>query len=591
MRDKVTKITRSMKRITALLTLFLAMTFISCKSGKTVGENPFFAEWETPYGVPPFDKIEPEHFLPAIERGMSLHEAEIDAITSNNDAPTFENVILAYDASGKMLSQVELIFGMLCAAENTSEMQALEEQIMPRMAAHADKIRLNGKLFERIKAVYDRRAALGLDAEQSRLLEKTYRSFVRAGALLDAERKARLKAINEELSLTAVKFGQNLLAENNNYALELASSDLDGIPATARDLAREKAEAMGRKGKYVFTLHKPSLIPFLTYSSKRELREQIYKAYLNRCNNGDEYDNKQLINDFIRLRTEKAHLLGYPSYAAYVVDDEMAGTTDAVYGLLEEIWTPALESAKGELAEMDECMPHYYKVTNNHGQGAETIMRAEALFCQGHFTDAHIELERAYAQVRDNGQINMALCCDFLSRRLSLHTDVEQRYTFAERYAELLQYHDASWINIWCATSAYYHALRGEAEEIPEIFSQHRLSTVNMLAPGKPMMEMIDKLNERGEEVIFLGDGVPVFAKMIQENLKVPYSFAPAHVNKQRAAAVAALGALYAKEGKVVTAMEHVPEYLRVSQAERERAQKLKEQEAAGEAAKNEVQP
>lgn len=160
MRDKVTKITRSMKRITALLTLFLAMTFISCKSGKTVGENPFFAEWETPYGVPPFDKIEPEHFLPAIERGMSLHEAEIDAITSNNDAPTFENVILAYDASGKMLSQVELIFGMLCAAENTSEMQALEEQIMPRMAAHADKIRLNGKLFERIKAVYDRRAAL-----------------------------------------------------------------------------------------------------------------------------------------------------------------------------------------------------------------------------------------------------------------------------------------------------------------------------------------------------------------------------------------------------------------------------------------------
>lgn len=249
MRDKVTKITRSMKRITALLTLFLAMTFISCKSGKTVGENPFFAEWETPYGVPPFDKIEPEHFLPAIERGMSLHEAEIDAITSNNDAPTFENVILAYDASGKMLSQVELIFGMLCAAENTSEMQALEEQIMPRMAAHADKIRLNGKLFERIKAVYDRRAALGLDAEQSRLLEKTYRSFVRAGALLDAERKARLKAINEELSLTAVKFGQNLLAENNNYALELASSDLDGIPGHGPRSGPRKGRGDGPEGQ------------------------------------------------------------------------------------------------------------------------------------------------------------------------------------------------------------------------------------------------------------------------------------------------------------------------------------------------------
>lgn len=159
-----------------------------------------------------------------------------------------------------------------------------------------------------------------------------------------------------------------------------------------------------------------------------------------------------------------------------------------------------------ELLEMDECMPHYYQVTNHHGQGAETIMRAEALFCQGRFTDAHIELERAYAQVKDNGQVNMALCCDFLSRRLSRYTDVEQRYTFAERYAELLRYHDAAWINLWSATSAYYHALRGETDKIPEIFSQHRLSTVNMLAPGKPMMEMI-------ENQVYLAEGA--YAKVI----------------------------------------------------------------------------
>lgn len=343
-----------MKRITALLTLILTMTLVSCKSDKHAGENPFFAEWNTPYGVPPFDRIAPGHFLPALERGMSLHDAEIDAITSDNDAPTFENVILAYDRSGRMLAQTELIFGMLCAAENTPEMQALQERVMPLLAAHADKILLNEKLFERVKAVYDQRGALELDAEQSRLLEKTYRDFVRAGALLDAEQKARLKAINGELSLAAVKFGQNILAENGNYALVLESADLDGIPSNVRDQAREKAEATGKKGKYVFTLHKPSLIPFLTYSQKRELREEIYKAYLNRCNNGDEYDNKQLINDFIRLRTEKAHLLGYPSYADYVVADEMAGTTDAVYKLLNEIWTPALERAKGELAEMEE---------------------------------------------------------------------------------------------------------------------------------------------------------------------------------------------------------------------------------------------
>ena len=349
-----------MKRITALLTLILTMTLVSCKSDKHAGENPFFAEWNTPYGVPPFDRIAPEHFLPALERGMSLHDAEIDAITSDNDAPTFENVILAYDRSGRMLAQTELVFGMLCAAENTPEMQALQERVMPLLAAHADKILLNEKLFERVKAVYDRRGSLELDAEQQRLLEKTYRRFVRAGALLDAERKARLKAINGELSLAAVKFGQNILAENGNYALVLESADLDGIPSNVRDQAREKAEATGKKGKYVFTLHKPSLIPFLTYSQKRELREEIYKAYLNRCNNGDEYDNKQLINDFIRLRTEKAHLLGYPSYADYVVADEMAGTTDAVYKLLNEIWTPALERAKGELAEMEELFRKDY---------------------------------------------------------------------------------------------------------------------------------------------------------------------------------------------------------------------------------------
>ena len=342
-----------MKRIIGLLTLFLAMTLVCCKSEKRTGENPFFVEWNTPYGVPPFDRIAPEHFLPALERGMSLHDAEIDAITSNNDEATFENVILAYDNSGKMLAQVSLIFEMLCAAENTPELEKLQVEVAPLLAAHADKIRLNEKLFARVKEVYDRRATLDLDAEQMRLLEKTYRMFVRAGALLDDAQKARLKEINGELSLAAVKFGNNIRAENNNYVLMLSSNELDGLPANVRDLAREKAAQLGKKDKYAFTLQKPSLIPFLTYSSKRERREEIYKAYLDRCNNGDEFDNKELINDFIRLRTEKAHLLGYPSYAAYVVDDEMARTTDAVYGLLDEIWAPALDRAREELSEME----------------------------------------------------------------------------------------------------------------------------------------------------------------------------------------------------------------------------------------------
>lgn len=193
-----------------------------------------------------------------------------------------------------------------------------------------------------------------------------------------------------------------------------------------------------------------------------------------------------------------------------------------------------------ELAEMDECMPHYYQVTNNHGQGAETIMRAEALFCQGRFTDAHIELEHAYAQVKDNGQINMELCCDFLSRRLSLHTDVEQRYPFAERYAALLRYHDASWINLWNATSAYYHALRGETDKIPEVFSQHRLSSVNMLEPGKPMMEMI-------ENQVYLAQGA--YAKVVGRSTELlavceamHYALVALHIRIQTAAAYEKLG-------------------------------------------------
>ncbi|MCM1301724.1 MAG: M3 family metallopeptidase [Alistipes senegalensis] len=351
-----------MKRIAGLFTLSLLslMTVVSCNSAADKAENPFFGAWDTPYGVPPFDRIRPEHFLPAFERGMSLQAAEIDAITSDNDEPTFENVILAYDNSGKMLAQAALVFGMLCEADNSPEMQALQEQAMPLLTAHADRIRLDEKLFSKIKSVYDRRAQLGLDAEQTRLLQKTYDGFVRAGALLDKEQKERLKAINEELSLASVRFGNNLLAENNAFVMELASDQLDGLPSGVRDQAREKAEALGLKNRYVFTLHKPSWIPFVTYSTQRDLRERIYKAYLSRGNNGDAHDNKQLINDFIKLRTEKAHLLGYPSYAAYVTADQMAGTPKAVYALLDEIWTPALERAESELAEMTELFRKDY---------------------------------------------------------------------------------------------------------------------------------------------------------------------------------------------------------------------------------------
>ena len=329
------------------------MTLSSCdKSVKRPSENPLTAEWNTPYGIPPFDEIRDEHYAPALKYAMAQHLAEIDAIATNHDEPTFDNVMLAFDRSGELLSRVSLTFEMICAAEKNDNLTEVEEEMMPLLAAHYDQILMNDALFAKIKTLYDKRGALELDAVQLRLLEKTYNDFVRAGALLSPEQKEQLKAINAELSLTAVKFGSNLLAETNDFELVLSSSELDGLPAGVRDAAADRAKQSGREDKWVFTLHKPSLIPFLTYSTRRDLREQIYKAYLNRGNNGNKHDNKALINDFIRLRTEKAHLLGYECYADYVIADQMAQNKTAVYDLLGEIWVPALERAKSELEEM-----------------------------------------------------------------------------------------------------------------------------------------------------------------------------------------------------------------------------------------------
>ena len=335
------------------LILFTAVNMTMCKNEKIVGENPFFVEWQTQYGVPPFDKIEAKHYLPAFEQAISIQNAEIAAIVENNSEATFENSVLAFDNSGKLLTQVSLVFSMICSAEITPELQELQETIFPMLTGHYDKMMLNDGLFQRVKSVYDVRASIDLDADQKRLLELTYNSFVRSGALLDDKTKDRLKQINEELSMLSVKYGNNILAENNNFVLELGKDELEGLPSGVKSAAQERAEDMGMKNKWVFTLQKPSLLPFITYSDERELREKIYTAYLNRGNNGDAYDNKALVNDFIRLRTEKAHLLGFDSYADYVISDQMAKSPKAVYSLLDQIWTPGLERAKGELKEMD----------------------------------------------------------------------------------------------------------------------------------------------------------------------------------------------------------------------------------------------
>ena len=340
-----------MKRILFALTLVMtALNTTFCSKQVQNEGNPLLAEFNTPYGVPPFDLIKAEHYKPAFKQAMSLHNEEVAAVLANQEEPTFENTILELDRSGSLLANISELFGMMCAAMNSEEMQEVQEEVMPLLAAHYDAISMNGELFKRIKAVYDKRNSTDLNAEQIRLVEKMYDSAVRQGALLNEEQKARLTVINEELSLLTVKFDNNLLAETNDFKLELSAKEVSDLPKAVRDAAKDG----DNENKYIFTLHKPSLIPFLTYSKNRELREKMYKAYLNRCNNENEHDNKAIINDMIRLRTEKANLLGYKSYSEYVISEQMAGSPKAVYALLEEIFKQANEKAKEELAEMNE---------------------------------------------------------------------------------------------------------------------------------------------------------------------------------------------------------------------------------------------
>ena len=350
-----------MKRFLRLFAVaMIIMTVCGCKKSTESGENPFFeAEWDTPYGAPPFDRIVFEHFKPAFERGMSLQNEEIATIVESKEEPTFENVILAYDNSGEMLSRVSRVFSTLNSAETNEQMQALSAELSPLRAAHSDAITLNERLFDKIKAVYDKRNALGLDAEQLRLTEKIYDGFVRSGALLSAEDKARLKQINEQLSALSVKFGQNLLAETNAFVLEVANKeDLKGVPETACDAAREQANKLDKGNVYAFTLQKPSMLPLLTYVDNRNLREQIYKAYIARGNNDNENDNKSVIADIISLRYEKAKLLGFDTFADYVVSNQMAKTPEAVYELLHQVWEPALQRSKEELKRMTTMFKH-----------------------------------------------------------------------------------------------------------------------------------------------------------------------------------------------------------------------------------------
>ena len=319
-----------------------------------VDANPFLTKYTTPFEVPPFDQIKLEHYKAAFLKGMDAQAKEVNAIVNLKTTPDFENTIAALDQSGKLLTKVSAVFYGQNSANTSDEMQDLSRDLSPLLSKHEDDIKLNAKLFKRVKAVYDSRAKLKLNKEQAKLLEETYKDFVRGGANLSVENQTKLRELNSELSLLELTFGQNMLKETNSFKLVIDNKeDLSGLPESLIASASDAAKAAKLEGKWLFTLHNPSVMPFLQYSDKRDLREKIYKGYINRGNNGNDADNKEVVKKLVTLRLEKAKLMGYKDYAAFVLENRMAKDENKVYALLDEVWKPALAKAQDELADID----------------------------------------------------------------------------------------------------------------------------------------------------------------------------------------------------------------------------------------------
>ena len=324
----------------------------SCKNKNNM-DNPFFGEWNTPYNIPDFEKIKPEHYMPAFEEGMKRQKAEIDAIVNNNEAPTFENTIEALEQSGALLNEVSAVFFNLVECVNSDKMKAIAEKVTPKVSAHGDDIMLNEKLFQRVKAVYDQRNDLGLEGEQLRLTEETYKNFVRNGANVPPEKQERFREINSLLASLSLRFGDNVLAATNEYKLSLNADKARAIGLSDDQLTA--AFEAGSDGNAVFTLHMPSWEPFMQACNDRDLRKQMWDAYSSRCSSG-KYDNRAIIDSIVNLRLERAQILGFESHAAYTLDDCLAKTPEAVYKCLMDLWTPALKKAKQERDEYQKML-------------------------------------------------------------------------------------------------------------------------------------------------------------------------------------------------------------------------------------------
>ena len=337
-----------------LTVIILGCTMLACSLFEP---NPFLEEWNAPFSAPPFEKIKVSHYKPALIKGMEIQTKEIEQIVSNPEEPTFKNTIEALEFSGEILKKTKPIFNAMKSAMTNDKMQEISKEMAPLLSKHSDDILLNEALFQRIKAVWENKDRESLTPEQTRVLNEYYKEFVRNGANLDDDKKLQLRKINEELSLLSIQFGENVLKEVNRFEMVLDDeADLAGLPDAVIKSAAETAAEKGYEDRWVFTIQKPSLIPFLQYSEKRILREKMFKAYISQGDHDDELDNKEILEKMVALRIRRANLLGYDTHADFVLEKNMAGEPDKVYELLDKLWKPALKRAKKEATELQKMI-------------------------------------------------------------------------------------------------------------------------------------------------------------------------------------------------------------------------------------------
>ena len=340
--------------------ILLIITLISISFGfknEVKNDNPFFTAWNTPFQVPPFEKIKAEHYMPAYLKGFEEQKKEIKAIINNPKEPTFENTIRELEYSGDLLNRVSRVFGSLNSANTNDTLQKINKELAPIASKSRDDINLNDSLFRRVKSVYDNRDKFKLTEEEKKVLEDTYKNFIRSGAALSADDKLKLRKINEELSMLSVQFGQNLLAETNAFRLVVdKKEDLAGLPEGAITQAASSAKAMKMEGKWVFTIQYPIMEQFLKYSDKRDLRQKLFTAYFMKGDNDNDHDNKTIISRIARLRLDRSRLLGYNSYAGFALERNMAKTPEKVFELLGQLWKAALPVAKEEAKAQQEII-------------------------------------------------------------------------------------------------------------------------------------------------------------------------------------------------------------------------------------------